>query len=52
MGKQMKLAAQSVDSNVYMDGSLVGNKVTPTVMRRSNYLRDQQERFKGNKDYV
>ena len=52
MGKQMKLAAQSIDGNVYMDGSLVGDKVTPTVMRRSDYLRDQQERFKGNKDYV
>ena len=52
MGKQMKLAAQSIDGNVYMDGSLVGDKVTPTVMRRSDYLRDQRERFRGNKDYV
>ena len=52
MGQEFKKAAQSIDGSIIMDGSLVGSKVTPTVMRRSQYLRDQQERFKGNKDYV
>ena len=52
MGQEFKQAAQSISGDIIMDKIVVGQKVASTVKRTNDYYKDQQARFRGDKDYV
>ena len=52
MGQEFKQAAQSISGDIIMDKIVVGQKVARTVDRVNGYYKDQQERFRGDKDFV
>lgn len=52
MSIAFKRGAQEVDSTIVMDKTVVGKKTAQTVKERSEYLENQQSRFRGDVDYV
>ena len=52
MGEAYKKAQADTNTNIYMDRTRVGMAVASTVKDRNQFLEDQQDRFRGDKDYV
>ena len=52
MGKQYRKALQDTNTPIIMDKVVVGQKVAKSVQDTNDYLQNQQDRFRGDKDYV
>lgn len=52
MGKEYKKALQDTNTPILMDKVVVGQKVAKSVQDTNDYLQNQQDRFRGDKDYV
>lgn len=52
MGKEYKKALQDTNTPIIMDKVVVGQKVAKSVQDTNDYLQNQQDRFRGDKDYV
>lgn len=52
IGKQYRKALQDTNTPIIMDKVVVGQKVAKSVQDTNDYLQNQQDRFRGDKDYV
>ncbi len=52
IGKEMSKAVAQQNTPIIMDKTIVGQKVASSVKRTNDYYSNQQERFRGDKDYV
>ena len=52
MGEVYKKANAQTNTQIFMDKAKVGVAVASSVKERNDYLQNQQDRFRGDKDYV
>lgn len=52
MGEVYRKANAQTNTQIFMDKTKVGVAVASSVKERNDYLQNQQDRFRGDKDYV